>query len=571
MLHPTTNKRRVAINLNGIWDFAVVADDHDAKAPLPFPTPIGVPSSYGEVFPDAMVRDHVGKVCYERRISVPAIPDVEWRLWFGAAAHRAEVYAEGILLGRHDGGFLPFEVRLPEDLALTGSFRLSVVLDNRLDFSTLPIGEIEERDGRRYQRINHDFANLTGIHRDVFLCAFPKVAIDDVVVATKGHGPTARVTYASDAEGKTRATILDPEGLVVARCDGSTGDVVLSDPILWDLGRGNLYTLRLETATDEVEVRFGIRDVEVKDGRFLLNGKPVFFRGFGMHEDHPLVGKASIPALNAKDFALLQWTNANSFRTSHYPYSDEMLDLADRLGILVIDEVPAVGMNYWSNRPVFAEGGVDGRTLSVHREQLTDLVARDKNHPSVVMLSVANEAATYEAAAGPYFEAVFKHARELTDLPLMIVENVGARETKAAMFADVIGVNRYVGWYVDVGDLDAIAPKLERELREYHETFGKPVFLTEFGADTIAGNHALPPAIFSEEYQVEFLKIYHETVAKLSFMIGEHVWNFADFATKQGITRFDGNRKGVFTRDRRPKMAAHWLRDAWKEADDGSS
>jgi beta-glucuronidase len=111
-----------------------------------------------------------------------------------------------------------------------------------------------------------------------------------------------------------------------------------------------------------------------------------------------------------------------------------------------------------------------------------------------------------------------------------------------------------------------IPEKLKKDLSLYHQTFHKPIMLTEFGADTIAGLHTVPASIFSEEYQLEFIKTYVETIKELPFVIGEHVWNFADFMTKPGLTRMNGNKKGVFTRDRQPKMVAHWLKDYWKQS-----
>ena len=98
-----------------------------------------------------------------------------------------------------------------------------------------------------------------------------------------------------------------------------------------------------------------------------------------------------------------------------------------------------------------------------------------------------------------------------------------------------------------------------------HEKFKKPLVLTEFGADTIPGWHAQPPEMFSEEFQVEFLRRYIETLNSKPYVVGQHVWNLCDFKTSQGTIRMGGmNYKGVFTRDRRPKMAAHLLRSLWK-------
>ncbi len=129
---------------------------------------------------------------------------------------------------------------------------------------------------------------------------------------------------------------------------------------------------------------------------------------------------------------------------------------------------------------------------------------------------------------------------------------------------DVVAINRYYGWYTLGGRLEQAAETLGRELDELHKRFGKPIMLTEFGADTVAGTHSQPDEMWSEEYQVELLRRYLDVAASRRFVAGVHVWNFADFKTGQGIIRTSGlNLKGVFTRDRRPKMAAHFLRSRW--------
>ena len=99
-----------------------------------------------------------------------------------------------------------------------------------------------------------------------------------------------------------------------------------------------------------------------------------------------------------------------------------------------------------------------------------------------------------------------------------------------------------------------------------HETYPKPVLLTEFGADTIPGHHAQPPEMFSEEYQAEMLARYIELLDSKPFVVGQHVWNLCDFKTGQSVVRMGAvNYKGVFTRDRRPKLAAHRLRELWTD------
>jgi beta-glucuronidase len=137
--------------------------------------------------------------------------------------------------------------------------------------------------------------------------------------------------------------------------------------------------------------------------------------------------------------------------------------------------------------------------------------------------------------------------------------------TEWLALADITCINLYYGWYTQGGQLDQAAVTLGKTLDALHTKLGKPIIVTEFGADTIAGNHAEPPEMFSEEYQAAMLTAYLDVAAARPFVAGTHVWNFADFKTGQGIVRAGGlNQEGVFTRDRRPKLAAHTLRARWK-------
>ena len=127
---------------------------------------------------------------------------------------------------------------------------------------------------------------------------------------------------------------------------------------------------------------------------------------------------------------------------------------------------------------------------------------------------------------------------------------------------DIVCINRYYGWYNLSGDMDAACYGLNQELDFWAEQH-KPVMMSEYGADTVAGLHTAGAEMFSEEFQAEYLERIDRELDKRSFFMGEQVWNFADYGTVQGCMRVDGNRKGVFTRDRRPKLAAHFLRSRW--------
>jgi beta-glucuronidase len=325
---------------------------------------------------------------------------------------------------------------------------------------------------------------------------------------------------------------------------------------------------------DGYELGVGIRTVAVDGTRFLINGEPFRFTGFGMHEDHLVRGKGHDPVSMVHDFALLDWTGANSFRTSHYPYADEVLDYADRHGIVVIDETAAVGLNLRSGaltgaaiRTTFSAETIGDATQRSHLAAIRELVQRDKNHPSVVLWSIANEPESVSPESRKYFEPLFAEVRRLDPTRPTGFTNMQMAPPDQCVLtelADVIMLNRYFGWYQSTGDLVTAELALEKELTAWAARHGKPIIITEYGADALGGLHSLGAEPWTEEYQAELLATYHRVFDRIDAVVGEHVWAFADFATSPGFIRVDGNKKGVFTRDRRPKAAAHTLRRRWR-------
>jgi beta-glucuronidase len=309
--------------------------------------------------------------------------------------------------------------------------------------------------------------------------------------------------------------------------------------------------------------------------RFLINGEPFYFPGFGKHEDVPVIGKGHNDAYLVHDFELLKWIGANSFRTSHYPYAEDVLDYADRQGIVIIDETAAVGLNMGLGGGIFGAQGYqtfssetanDG-TREVHAQAIRELIARDKNHPSVVLWSIANEPESDTEGAERYFRPLFDVTRQADPTrPVGFVNVMLAPHGKCrvSQFGDVLMLNRYYGWYVNTGDLPAAELAWEEELKAWASD-GKPIIITEYGADTYPGLHSLDASPWTEEYQVDYLDMNHRVFDRIDAVVGEQVWNFADFTTTSGIMRVGGNKKGVFTRDRQPKAAAYALRQRWRK------
>ncbi|WP_145330973.1 beta-glucuronidase [Paenibacillus xylanexedens] len=590
MLYPILTETRNLIDLNGIWNFKLDAGegfkDNWQKEKLQDPMRMAVPASYNDIGVSAKIRDHVGWVWYEREITLPSVINEERVvLRFGSVTHVAKVYVNGEFVAEHKGGFLPFEAEINRYLH-KGKNRITVAVNNIVDETTLPVGSIIEKKHSNGQITLHnlpnfDFFNYAGLHRPVKIYTTPMTYVKDVTIVTKLDG---QVLYSIDVVGSAsvKAEIIDESGSLVATSEGESGTMIISDVRLWEPLNAYLYTLRAELQTegktmDVYEQPFGVRSVEVKEGKFLINDKPFYFKGYGKHEDTTIHGRGFNEAANVLDFNLMKWSGANSFRTAHYPYSEEVMRLADREGFVVIDEVAAVGMHL--NMLVVHRGGVlkntwdELDTFEHHQDVIRELIERDKNHPCVVMWNIANEPASEEKGAYEYFKPLIDLTRELDPQkrPVTIVTQMESSPEKdqIAELLDILTFNRYYGWYVDGGDLHAAKEKLRAEFNGWLKRCpNKPFMMTEYGADTVAGLHDVEPVMFTEEYQVEFYKANHEVFDEFEHFVGEQVWNFADFATSQGIIRVQGNKKGIFTRDRKPKAIAHELKRRWTSIPD---
>lgn len=598
MLYPIATESRTVLDLNGIWKFMIdkETEEIDVTQPLPTKDVIAVPASFNDQALLQEIREHCGYVWYEKEFTIPnVLRDQRIVLRFGSATHEAWVYVNGQFAVHHKGGFTPFETEINEYL-VPGTNRVTVRISNILDHTTLPVGNYsEERDenGRIIRKVdeNFDFFNYAGLHRPVKIYTTPRNYIKDIVIVPNVNltGKKANVQVKTKTSGEfdeVRVTILDEEKNIVAEATGSDINVTIDNVNLWQPLNAYLYTEKVEglkngKVEDVYEEPFGIRSVEVKDGKFLINGEPFYFKGFGKHEDTYVNGRGLNEAYNVLDINLMKKMGANSFRTSHYPYSEEMMRLCDREGIVVIDETPAVGLMMSFNFDVSQldkEEFTDDtwkilNTKQAHEQVIRELIARDKNHACVVMWSISNEAATYSNGAREYFEPLFNLARELDPQkrPLTNVSIMMAKPNtdKCADLYDVICLNRYYGWYVQTGDLKTAEEKTREELLAWQEKYPeKPIMYTEYGADTVAGMHSMFGEPFSEEFQEDYYRMNSKVFDEIKNFIGEQLWNFADFQTKFGIMRVQGNKKGVFNRAREPKLVVRYLRERWNNIPD---
>jgi len=590
MLYPRASSTRQVVDLSGLWGFMFDKAGESAtwaKAGLPKPDTMPVPSAFSDFFTDKESRDYAGDFWYETTFFVPE----GWRgmdigLRFGAAAHRAVVYVNGVEVGQHEGGFLPFYVCINDALVEGGANRLCVKVNNELHENRLPVGRTATGyDGRKLAKGYFDFYNYSGLLRPVYLVAKPKAAISDFWVRHELRGSDGLVEYQVEATGNyaVKVQVLDEMGKEVAQAQGDKGVITVPNVRLWQVRDAYLYSFvfRLmdgDKVVDEYCEEIGIRTFGIKGKDFLLNGKPVYMKGFGKHEESDIMGRGFDLGVIKRDFELMKWIGANSFRTAHYPHCEEVYQLADREGFLVINETAAVGLmastlNFFDAargpQTNFFGKETTQELLDCHITQMQELIQRDKNRACVVGWCVANEPETTDEDAVPYFEKIFAKAKEFDPQkrPCTFTSLMTAQPDKCKCYhlCDFISLNRYYGWYVFGGPEMAMAEMaFHKEMKDWAvKCPDTPFVMAEYGADTHIVESKLPSVMWTEEYQIEYLDMCHRIFDAYDFINGEQVWSFADFQTSEGIMRVNGNKKGIFTRQRQPKAIAHSLKARW--------
>ena len=592
LLYPCDSGSRRVVSLDGMWRFAFDPEskgvDGGWALHLPESITMPVPASFCDFFTNKDSREYCGDFWYETDFFVPG----EWEgkdiaVRFGSVTHRARIFVNGVEVTSHEGGFLPFDAAVTDIVRYNQFNHLAVLANNELSEIMLPAGRTTTlSNGKKVATPYFDFYNYAGIHRPVKLTALPKERVLDFSVVHTLNGNAADVAYTVTTNGEHNVCIDVFDGCEkVAHADGKTGTLHINNVKLWNVHAAYLYNFVIritdgETVVDEYAEKIGIRTFEIKGGNFLLNGKPVYLRGFGKHEDADLRGRGLDLATVKRDYELMKWIGANCFRTSHYPYAEELYQMADEEGFLVIDEVPAVGfmesaMNFLAanqgngKKVGWFEKETTPQLLENHKAALIDMINRDKNHASVIAWSILNEPQCTSEGTEAYFKTLFDLAHEIDPQKrprtYAVVMMSLPHNSKGQQFADFISLNRYYGWYVMGGMsiVDAEAA-FRKEMDGWRMALhGRPMIFTEYGADTMPSEHKLPSVMWSQEYQNEYLDMNHAVFDSYEFVKGELVWNFADFQTTEGIMRVNGNKKGIFTRQRQPKDAAFHFRARW--------
>ena len=515
--------------------------DFDASAQL------NVPGDWNSQ--DQRLLFYEGTVWYKKSFDYQKKDRTRLFVYFGAANYLADVYLNGQKLGRHEGGFTPF------------NFEITNLVRERDNFLIVKVDNKRRRDA--VPTLNTDWWNYGGLTRDVNLVEVPDTFIEDYFLQLK-KGSTDEIAgwvKLNGATGDKVITIEIPEANVKQKATTDTNGYA---PVsfktrlnLWSPENPKLYAVKVSTGTDSVGERIGFRELETRGTDILLNGKPIFLRGICIHEESPLRGGRAFSEDDAR--LLLTWAKelgSNFVRLAHYPHNEHMTRLADEMGIMVWSEIPVYWTVLWDNPETFENA----------RNQLGESITRDKNKASVILWSVANETPVSEARL-KFLKGLVDHARKLDPTRLLTAANerhyadpnTQVIDDPLGEYLDVLGCNEYVGWY------DGLPEKADRLM--WKITQNKPLIISEFGGDALFGNHGDKGVRWTEEYQKNLYEHQFGMLKKIPSLRGMTPWILTDFRSpRRPLPRIQDfyNRKGLISSRGERKQAFYVLQNFYR-------
>ncbi len=558
----------LTLTLNGSWAFAVDQDpeyhrgaDYSRATSLRHWDRVPVPGCWNRYAERYELYE--GVAWFVREFAVAALPPAPVAtLHFGAVNYLADVYLNGHHLAQHEGGYTAFTVDATSALQ-AGPNRLAVRVDNRHLRMRLPavLG----------------WYNYGGIHRDVSLQVTSRAQLQAVRVAAEpaGQGASGRLRVAaSRPDLMVQATIRDPHGAIVWTHEATGGpwqvEFTLPHAEGWTPQAPALYTLHVTLqegahVLDRRECHFGVRRLQAVGHRLLLNGEPIHLRGMCYLYDHPACGVTYDAAVAAADLDGLQALGVNCLR-SHFPLPEAFLDECDRRGMMLWLEVPIYCVHPSTDQcdTVFADGSVE----ALARQMVREMVLQAHNHPSIVIWSVGNECNTDHPESVAFFRRCVEQVRALDDRRLISYAALYGHVGCVADLVDLISLNQYWGWYDRISqdgthaserrpDFPLQVPQLEACLAE-KAALGKPLLLSEFGADAEPGFLSAAGELWSEDYQAALIARQLEIAAQCPAVCGTFPFSYNDYRdpSKPINLHWHGiNLKGVVSYDRRHKLA----------------
>lgn len=541
---------------------------------------------------------------YRLSFDAPAGTDDGNPIWleFDGASINADVWLNGVHLGQHKGAFARFRLDASKAIKRGGRNVLSVRADNsKSNAPNSPTREVIPISG--------DWPMFGGLYRDVSLLVTAPVHIElgdyggpgvyanvlsadansaSIQVRTllrhAGEGGEAAITVVTrvlDADGREVARDEQPARLRAGQGTAQEQSLTLPRPRLWD-GVRDPYLYRLDvslksadgTVLDSVAQPLGIRTFRIDPNQgFFLNGRHVPLQGVSRHQDRPDTGWALTEAQRREDVALIQELGANTVRLAHYQHDEETYSLMDRAGMVVWAEVPLVDRTsppgLQDTTPALADNA---------EQQLKELIRQNYNHPSIVTWSIGNEVNLIAAKgltvsnAKPLLTRLNQVAKaEDASRPRTLADCCGSVPAEAragldtvAGITDVIGYNRYYGWYSpDVG-------VLRRDLERLHAMYPQQaISISEYGAGGALTQHTDNPKggpihafgrPHPEDFQSYILEESWKQIHPLPFIWASWVWNMFDFSNDARLEGdlIDTNDKGLVTFDRKVKKDAFY-------------
>lgn len=451
----------------------------------------------------------------------------------GAANYAALVFVNGSYVGGHRGGSTPFSLDLTEVLR-DGSNRLQIMVENRRSAVRVPMQHI-------------DWFNYGGLYREISLMRLPPLFIREARATLLPGGREVRFSIALSEAVDTTVQISGPElalSVSVPVRGGKGETIVPFTGQFWSPATPRLYEVEFSCGGDRVSERIGFRTIETRGTDILLNGETILLKGVCVHEDDLALGKVSTEADVRRRLHHVKELGGNFLRLSHYPHHEHVARIADEMGLLLWAEIPVYWAIAFDNPDTHADA----------ENQLRELIARDINRASVILWGVGNENADTDARLS-FMSRLAQAARRadptrLVGAACLINRDSFTIEDRLSDHLDVIGLNEYFGWYEpDFSGLDRLLA---------NSAPGKPVIVSETGADALPGHRGAGRVLFTEDWQAEFYRQQVKRLAATPYVAGIAAWLLYDFRTERRQTGFQKgfNRKGLIAEDKTTRKLA---------------
>ena len=475
-------------------------------------------------------------------------------IYFGASNYETDVYLNGKKLGKHLGGFTPF------------NFDATHLLKEKDNFLIVKVDNKRKKEG--VPTLNTDWWNYGGLTRGVQIVETQATFIQDYFIQLDPDNNkkiNCKIVLNGSARASKKVQLFIPE-LGITKEFITNNEGVINEEIkvqninFWSTSNPYLYDIKLTLDQETLSDQIGFRTISTKGADILLNDQPIFLKGISIHEESPIRGGRGYAREDA--IQLLQWAQelgCNYVRLAHYPHNEHMVRLADQMGILVWEENPVYWTIDWENEDTYKNA----------QNQLSEVIARDKNRASVIIWSMANETPTSDAR-NTFLSKLASFTREKDPSRLIsaaLEQNdyngnplVRTISDSFAEEVDILSFNQYIGWYDGpIEKCQTISWKIDVE---------KPILISEFGAGAKYGNQGSRDARWTEEYQ-EYL--YEETlkmIDPIKQLRGFSPWILIDFKSPRRVLpeiQEGWNRKGLLSEKGEKKKAFYTLQEYYKK------